>query len=78
MADVAGAAAHVDANLVNAWGVAFNPNGFVWVVNNGSNTSTLYDGNGVPQTLVVGIPAASLGRGPPDRHRLQQLARISR
>ena len=30
VADTAGAAAHVDANLVNAWGVAFNPTGFVW------------------------------------------------
>lgn len=65
VADVAGAAAHVDANLVNAWGVAFNPNGFVWVANNGSNTSTLYDGNGVPQTLVVGIPAAAAGAARP-------------
>lgn len=65
VADVAGAAAHVDANLVNAWGVAFNPNGFVWVANNGSNTSTLYDGNGVPQTLVVGIPAAASGAAHP-------------
>jgi uncharacterized protein (TIGR03118 family) len=54
------AAAHTDANLVNAWGIAFNPTGFVWVANNGTNTSTLYDGNGVPQTLVVSIPA---GRG---------------
>lgn len=65
VADTAGAAAHVDANLVNAWGVAFNPTGFVWVVNNGSNTSTLYDGNGVPQTLVVGIPAGSAGAAHP-------------
>lgn len=46
-------AAHTDAKLVNAWGVAFNPAGFVWVANNGSATSTLYDGNGTPQSLVV-------------------------
>jgi uncharacterized protein (TIGR03118 family) len=45
--------ANTDAKLINAWGVAFNPAGFVWVVNNGTSTSTLYDGNGVPQTLVV-------------------------
>ena len=51
-------AAHTDAKLVNAWGLAFNPAGFVWVANNGSNSSTLYDGNGVLQTLVVSIPAA--------------------
>ena len=47
---------HVDPNLVNAWGLAFNPQGFVWVANAGTSTSTLYDGNGVPQSLVVAIP----------------------
>ncbi len=47
--------AHTDANLVNGWGIAFNPNGFVWVADNGTNKSTLYDGNGVPQTLVVNL-----------------------
>ena len=59
------AAAHTDANLVNAWGIAFNPTGFVWVADNGTNTSTLYDGNGVPQTLVVAIPAGSGGDASP-------------
>ncbi len=50
---------HTDPNLRNAWGVAFNPNGFVWVANNHTGTSTLYDGTGVPQSLVVAVPAAS-------------------
>ena len=27
---------HVDPNLVNAWGIAFNPQGFVWVANTGT------------------------------------------
>ena len=58
-------AAHTDAKLVNAWGLAFNPTGFVWVANNGSNSSTLYDGNGVLQTLVVSIPAGSGGAASP-------------
>ncbi|THC40120.1 TIGR03118 family protein [Massilia sp. Mn16-1_5] len=58
-------AAHVDPNLVNAWGIAFNPTGFVWVNNQGSSTSTLYDGTGVPQTLVVAIPAGSAGPAKP-------------
>ena len=58
-------AAHTDAKLVNAWGLAFNPSGFVWVANNGSNSSTLYDGNGVLQTLVVSIPAGSGGAASP-------------
>lgn len=50
-----------DTHLVNAWGVAFNPNGFVWVANNGTSTSTLYDGNGVVQSLVVETPPSPTG-----------------
>ena len=56
---------NVDAHLVNAWGIAFNPQGFVWVANNATSTSTLYDGNGVPQSLVVAIPAGSAGPAKP-------------
>jgi hypothetical protein len=40
---------NADPHLVNAWGIAFNPQGFVWVANNDTSTSTLYDGLGVPQ-----------------------------
>lgn len=54
---------HTDPNLKNPWGIAFNPVGFVWVANNHTGTSTLYDGAGVPQTLVVNVPPAS-GTGP--------------
>jgi len=61
VSDVAAGNATVDPQLVNAWGLAFNPTGFVWVANNGSNTSTLYDGNGVAQTLVVNTPDAPTG-----------------
>ena len=57
--------AHVDPNLVNAWGIAFNPQGFVWVANAGTSTSTLYDGNGVPQSLVVAIPPGAAGEAEP-------------
>ena len=56
VSDGAVPAAHTDPNLVNAWGVAFNPFGFVWVANADSGTSTLYDGNGNPQPLIVQIP----------------------
>jgi uncharacterized protein (TIGR03118 family) len=52
-----------DPNLVNAWGVAFNPFGFVWVADNGTGVSTLYDGNGVVQSLVVQIPTPSADTG---------------
>lgn len=49
------AAAHNDGNLVNAWGIAFEPAGPVWVANNGTQTSTLYDGAGAAQALVVAV-----------------------
>jgi uncharacterized protein (TIGR03118 family) len=49
-------AEHHDEQLVNSWGVAFNPFGFVWVADNGSGVATLYDGDGNKQTLVVTIP----------------------
>lgn len=68
VADVAALGAeNVDPNLVNAWGVAFNPFGFVWVAAEGSGRSTLYDGDGHPQTLVVAIPppAGSTTAGEP-------------
>jgi uncharacterized protein (TIGR03118 family) len=52
-------ASHTDANLKNGWGLAFNPKGFAWVAANGTSKSTLYDGNGVPQSLVVSVPATS-------------------
>jgi uncharacterized protein (TIGR03118 family) len=65
VADSGAGAEHTDPRLVNAWGIAFNPTGFVWVANNGSATSTLYDGNGVPQTLVVAIPPGSAGASNP-------------
>jgi uncharacterized protein (TIGR03118 family) len=52
---------NTDTDLVNPWGIAFNPNGFVWIANNHSGVSTLYDGNGVKQSLVVTVPPASNG-----------------
>ena len=65
VSDGAVAAPHTDPNLKNAWGVAFNPKGFVWVADNATNLATLYDGNGVPQSLVVTIPAGTNGAAAP-------------
>ena len=56
-------ALHHDANLINAWGLAFNPQGFSWVANAGTGTSTLYDGDGVAQSLVVTLPAGTDASG---------------
>jgi uncharacterized protein (TIGR03118 family) len=64
--DVAGGPLVPDPDVVNPWGVAFNPNGTAWVANNRSGKATLYDGNGVKQSLVVTIPAlAGTGQGTP-------------
>ena len=54
-----------DANLKNGWGVAFNPQGFVWVADNHTGKSTLYDGTGKPQALVVTIPGVGGEAGTP-------------
>src|SRR5689334_10938384 len=53
---------NMDANLKNGWGVAFNPQGFVWISDNHTGKSTLYDGTGAKNTgLIVTIPAAPGG-----------------
>src|SRR5439155_5620381 len=49
-------ALHHDKNLVDGWGLAVGPNTALWVANNGSGTSTLYDGNGNKVSLNVSIP----------------------
>lgn len=64
VADRAGFAENVDPNLVNAWGIAFNPFGLVWVNDNGTGLSTLYTGDGVPNALVVTVPPPPGETGP--------------
>ncbi len=54
-------ALNVDVNLKNPWGVVFGPTTPVWVANNHSETSTLYDGNGKPQQPHCQHPADQLG-----------------
>jgi uncharacterized protein (TIGR03118 family) len=69
VADVAGGTAtQLDTNLVNPWGVsipAAPSTAPAWVANNGTQTSTLYDGNGVPQPvgtpLIVNLAAGAGG-----------------
>ena len=57
VADTAGVAATLDANLENAWGLTFAANEPVWIANNHTNTSSLYDGNGTNEKLLVALPA---------------------
>src|SRR5213594_5076580 len=55
--DIAGVAQHVDPNLVNPWGMAASPSGIIWVSDNGTGVSTLYNQDGTANSLVVTIPA---------------------
>jgi uncharacterized protein (TIGR03118 family) len=45
-----------DPDLKNAWGIAFFPGGPFWIADNATGLSTLYDGTGAKQSLVVTIP----------------------
>ena len=55
-----GAARKQDTNLVNPWGLALGATSPMWIANNHTDTSTLYNGNGDLQPvvpLVVHLPA---------------------
>ena len=59
VSDIRILARRVDPNLVNAWGLQFNPSGLWWVADNGTGVSTLYNAQGVANSLVVGVPAGA-------------------
>jgi uncharacterized protein (TIGR03118 family) len=60
------APAHVDANLVNPWGIAFFPGGPFWINDNNSGFSTLYDQTGMLQgTFTIPPPAGSTAAATP-------------
>jgi uncharacterized protein (TIGR03118 family) len=54
-------AAHIDADLKNPWGISFGPSTPFWVSDNGTGLSTLYNGQGVKQGLIVTIPGTPTG-----------------
>jgi uncharacterized protein (TIGR03118 family) len=57
---------HGDTQLINPWGLVYGPGSPFWLSDQGSGLSTIYDGNGVKQGLVVTIPPASgTGLGSP-------------
>jgi uncharacterized protein (TIGR03118 family) len=65
VSDGAVTAATTDAKLVNPWGIVFAPGATVWVANNRTQTSTLYDGTGLRQARVVNLPAGLNGPADP-------------
>lgn len=56
VSDVAGTAAATDAHLVNPWGLSRSATSPWWVSDNGTGLSTLYNGAGAVQSLVVTVP----------------------
>lgn len=57
--NLTGKGKYTDPLLVNPWGLAYAPSGPFWVSDEGSGWSTLYDGNGTPQSLQVIVPKAN-------------------
>jgi len=65
VSDQAVAGATTDTQLANAWGIAFNPAGLVWVADNRTGLATVYDGSKPPKNvLTVTIPPPAGGAGP--------------
>ncbi len=68
VSDLPGVADHQDPNVVNPWGIAAPPTGPFWTSNNGTGTSTLFNGAGqafpVGSPLVVTIPPPEGGTPP--------------
>jgi uncharacterized protein (TIGR03118 family) len=56
VSDTPGVANNTDPSLVNPWGVAFSSSSPFWVSDNASGVATLYNSDGVKQSLVVTIP----------------------
>ncbi len=57
--DIPGVAQHTDPNLVNPWGMAAGSTGTIWVSDNGTGVSTLYNQDGTAVPLVVRIPRSA-------------------
>lgn len=67
VSSIEGRASTFDPNLVDPWGVASGPDTFLWVVNRGTATATVYDeqgqrvflqtGEAIPPQFVVDIPS---------------------
>jgi uncharacterized protein (TIGR03118 family) len=64
VSDGAVTAAVTDPNLKNPWGISVSPTGPFWVSDNATGLTTVYQGSGAIEPLVVTIPAAAGSTGP--------------
>jgi uncharacterized protein (TIGR03118 family) len=65
VSNVPNLAAHTDPNLINPWGMSFSATSPFWVSDQGTGVSTLYDGAGNINPLVVTIPGSIGGPSGP-------------
>ena len=62
VSNIPGMAANTDPNLKDPWGISFSATSPIWVSDRAAGLSTLYNGAGTPQALVVTVPpGAPLG-----------------
>jgi uncharacterized protein (TIGR03118 family) len=64
VSDVPNLAQFTDPDLVNPWGLASSPMSPWWVADNGTGLSTLYNGAGVKQGLVVTVARLPMSTDP--------------
>jgi uncharacterized protein (TIGR03118 family) len=68
VSDIPGLADQTDPNMVNPWGMASSATSPLWISNNHTGTTTVYNGSGQPfpaaNPIVVQIPAPSSGNPP--------------
>ena len=64
VSDIPGMANHLDPFLSNPWGISFSPTSPIWISDNHTGLTTLYNGAGTPFALVVTIPPPSGGSSP--------------
>jgi uncharacterized protein (TIGR03118 family) len=62
VSDIPGDAAVTDSNLKNPWGISFSPTSPLWISDQATNVSTLYQANGTPISLVVSVPGGPTGQ----------------
>ena len=58
VSNASGQSRATDPQLVNAWGLSRGPGSAWWVSDNATGFSTLYNGDGTKQSLIVTIPPA--------------------
>jgi len=79
VSDQAGVAPNTDPDLVNAWGISQQGNGPLWISDNGTGKSTIYDvDTGVKQFGVAipgGVPTGTVGVDTPSGFVIQEGAK---